>query len=701
MRLRALVREWVALLFVAALCAACGDYGGGSSNENASTPSNGFLDLSASAGGIAAFQSTVYPIVRQYCATCHAGSGPGSPHIAHSDVATAYRAITGQGKVNLGSPASSRIVVKVSALAHNCWSNCADDGAALAVAIQAWADAVNYGDGGVTVDGALASRSQSLADGIIDTGGERYTGNLVALYEFKEGSGSVAHDTSGNMPPIDLTLRDQVDWMTSWGVDFEAGTLIATAQASRRIYDRIADPEVGTQQYTVEAWITPDNIDQGADSAARVVTYSGNGNSFMLAQSEYRYQARTRSISTGALDGGFNGLPALNTSDADRDAQDRLQHVVVVYDQFRGRRIYVDGHWTGDVDPIAPGRLWNWDPMQRLALGAEPGNSGMWKGQIRLVAIYAQALTESEIQQNFEAGVGERRLLRFDVAEWMGEGNAVEFTVTDFDPYSYQFCQPTLRSPEPNGSRIANIQIAVNGEIAPSGQGFETIDTTAAATKQELSRQCTIIPKGANGPDGDQFTLVFDHLGGYQNVVVEDDVPLAPIPLDPTPLPVNGIRDFLRINASFASLTGQSRSIAAGTFAEIEQQLPSGHDVRSFVSSQQVAISKLALDYCSALIDGPGRDAFFPGFDFTAPPTTAFATPAQRDLIFDPLFDRMVGDALAMQPSREQVLAELDAMTDRLLVACATPGACTAQRTNAIVKGACAAVLSSAAVTLH
>ena len=46
-----------------------------------------------------------------------------------------------------------------------------------------------------------------------------------------------------------------------------------------------------------------------------------------------------------------------------------------------------------------------------------------------------------------------------------------------------------------------------------------------------------MIPKGASGPGGDQFTLVFEHLGGYQNVVVEDDVPLAPIPLDPSRAP--------------------------------------------------------------------------------------------------------------------------------------------------------------------
>ena len=113
---------------------------------------------------------------------------------------------------------------------------------------------------------------------------------------------------------------------------------------------------------------------------------------------------------------------------------------------------------------------------------------------------------------------------------------------------------------------------------------------------------------------------------------------------------MNGIRNFPRINASFASLTGQSRGVAAATFAEIEEQLPPDYDVRSFVTSQQVAISKIALDYCDALVDGPGRDTFFPGFDFTATPDRGVRDRRmQRDLRLQPAVrsdgGRRAGDA--------------------------------------------------------
>ncbi len=685
-----------ALMCAASLSWACGEWSGSSGSSSTAAPSDGFLDLSASAGGVEAFEATVYPIVRQYCAECHGLNQ--SPLFAQTSVSGSYQALTSQGKVNLANPDASRIVVKLVSFAHHCWSNCAADGATMSAAIQAWADAVSYGSGGVTVEGALASGSQSLGDGVVDTGSERYSGNLVALYEFKEGSGTVARDTSGVDPALPLQLRNGVTWLSSWGVVLDQGFLEGAIGPSRKIYDRIANPSFGTQQYTIEAWVTPDNIDQGGNGPVRIVDYSGNGRNSTLGQAQYDYDVRNRSISGSAIDGGQNGQPSLRTADADQDAQDRLQQVVVTYDQFRGRRIWVDGVFTGDVDPIGPARLWNWDANARLSLGQSDGG---WKGQIRMVAIYSQALTDAQIQQNFEAGVGERLLLRFDVSQWMGGGSAVEFVVTDFDPYSYLFCEPTLRTPNPNGSRVANIGIAVNGEIASSGQGFATVDTTANSTKQELSRQCTVIPKGSGGPTSDQFTLIFEHLGGYQNVVVEGPIDPAPIPLDPDPRPANGIRDFARLNASFASVTGQSRSVAASTFAEVKEQLPPAYDVRSFATAQQVAIAKVALDYCSALVDGPDRATFFPGFDFAQAANVAFDTVGERDLVFNPLFDRMVGDALLMQPTRAEVRSALDAMTDQLVASCLSSGTCDATRTTAIVKGACAAVLSSGAVTLH
>lgn len=682
----------------ALLALACGDFSGGSGGD-APAGGGGVIDLTSGSESVEAFEATLHPMLRQYCASCHEGNGPGSPHFAQSNVTASHQALVGQGKVNLTTPGASRLVVKVASLAHHCWSECADDGAALAAAIADWAARIDHA-GGVGVDGALASSAVAFGDGVVDTGAERYSRNLLALWEFKEGNGSVARDTSGVAPAIDLALTGNVRWLSNWGVAFDQGMLLGSAAASRKLYDAIADPAAGTQQYSVEAWATPANIVQ--EGPARVVSYSRNSNSrnFTLGQVQYTYNVRNRSIHVDAQAGGQNGGPDLQTSDADRDAQDRLQHVVVTYDQFRGRRVYVDGVFTGDADPIGAARLWNWDPAHRVVMGDEVGGGRAWLGQLRLVAIYRQALTDAQIRQNFQAGVGERLLLRFDVSPWLGSGSAVEFIVSDFDGYSYLFCQPTLRTPNPNGTRIANLRIAVNGQLAASGQGFVGIDTAAVDTRQELSRQCTVIPKGS-GPDGDRFTLVFEHLGGFLNVVVEDPVDPASIPLDPEDRPRNGIRDFQRLNASFASITARDPGVASQVFAEIEEQLPSGYDARSFASSQQVAIAKLALEYCDALVEGPGRGAFFPGFDFSARADVAFASAAARDRIFVPLYDRAVGQDLRMQPTRAEVRAALDGLVDELTAGCASGADCSATRTRTIVKGSCAAVLASAAVALH
>ena len=94
------------------------------------------------AAGQAIFETTVYPLTRQYCVQCHAGSGPGFPHIAHPDVETAFRAVVDNQKVKLQDPQRSRLVRRLADDRHFCWSNCQQNADTMQAAIQAWADAV-------------------------------------------------------------------------------------------------------------------------------------------------------------------------------------------------------------------------------------------------------------------------------------------------------------------------------------------------------------------------------------------------------------------------------------------------------------------------------------------------------------------------------------------------------------------------------
>jgi hypothetical protein len=675
--------------------AACGDFGGAAQGTQ-SGPGSVF-DPSAIPGGQAAFEATVYPLVTQYCSSCHAGAGPGSPHFANPSAATAYTEILRQSKVNLGSPDQSRIVRKIIDEQHLCWTtDCDADGLALQQAVATWADMVDFGEGGVSVGESLSSSTLMLSDGTEDSSSERYNDNIIAMWDFKEGAGGVAFDQSGLSPAIDLALQGEITWLSAWGIQIESGIARAMGNGSRKLHERIADPETGSGQYSVEAWIT--NATTTLEGPARIITYSANAGSrnFGLGQVLYNYDFRNRSVSPNI---GSNGTPALLTYDADQDLQDRLQHVVITYDLFRGRRIYVDGRWTDDVDEEMPGRLWNWSGGHVFALGNEPSLDRQWEGQVRFVAIYDHALTEAQIQQNFDAGVGKRLSMSFDVSRWAGPGSAIEFTVSEFDNASYMFCQPTFRTPTPAGFRLAHVRIAVNGVLAPTGQGFVTLDTPITETRQELTRRCAVIPKGT-GPLTDQFTIVFEHLGGFQNLIDEPDPPPVVVMLDPSARPNHGLRDYARIRESMADVTGVDPLLPAieATFSELEQQLPSAYDVRTFVSSHQVGISKLALEFCDALVESNGlRTTFFGDFPFSSD-TTVFADVNRRNQVADALYDKMLGTGLAGQPTRAETRGDLSTLVDALLTGCAP---CDQVRTRTIVKGECAAVLASAAVSMH
>ena len=584
------------------------------------------------------------------------------------------------------------------------------NGMEMEAAIASWAETLALaapppGSGGTPGSGGavdlIASDPLKLGDGEEDLGAERYSDHLIAFYDFKEGTGAIAHDTSGVAPAMDLTLTG-ASWMSNYGIQIETGKASATRLASKKLYDLIADVNTGSQQYSVEAWAIPANTTQ--EGPARIITYSGNSGTrnFHLGQTLYTYDFRNRSVLPAINN---NGNPALVTYDVDRDLQATLQHVVITYDQYRGRRIYVDGLFTDDVDEQGPGRLWNWDPNHTFVLGNEPSNDRLWLGKLQLVAVYNLALTQAQIEQNYDAGVGKRLILRFDVSRWAGAGSFVEFMVSELDAFSYLFCQPTFVSPNAAGFRVSNLRVAVNGVVPVSGQSFQSVDALVTEPRQLLSRQCSIIMKDHGAAD-DVFSVEFESLANFQDPVDPGPPPVPPIEVFGGPLPREGLRDFDRVNTTMASLTGVDPNSASvrDTFTELEQQLPGTFDLRTFSSSQQVGIAKLALEYCDSMVESTAlRTAFFgtaPAFQFDQPVGTAFSDQAKRDLVIDRLVDRMFNASVAYQPNRDEVRPVLDGLISELTAACATQ-TCDAARTRNIVKGLCAAVLSSAAVTVH
>ena len=695
----------------------CGDYSGSSTDTSfvSNNLGSGLPESISVTLQVESFEQTVYPVLRQNCVGCHSGSGPGSPQFAHPDSTTAWSAVVDNQKVNFSDPISSRLVRKLSVNFHECWTDCASDADAMLMEIVAWLDAIEAAggsSGAVDVSG-LVSNTRQISDGVEEVGSDRFDTGIIARWDFKEQTGMTAFDTSGVAPAMDLALEGP-ELMSSYGIDVASGRAIATVDSSRKLFDRIASQDGGSQGYSIEMWIANGNTTQ--EGPARIMTYSRSTGSrnFMLGQSLYQYSIRNRAFTR---DSNNNGNPTLITYDVDQDAQSTLQHIVVTYDQLVGRRIYVNGVWTEDEDPIDAGRLWNWDPSHQLVLGNEVSNDRQWIGQIRFAAIFDRPLPLDAIRQNFEAGVGKRLTLSFDVSEWTGGTSSIEFSVTELDGYSYLFCQPTFVTDTGSVVRVENLQISLNGIIPVSGRNFANMSALVTSSRQLLSRQCSVLG-GLVDPNTDVFELTFEQLGIFQDPIIVFDPPPPPGEIFGDPVPTSGMRNFARVNASMSEVTRVDPQVPQvdDTFKSIVQQLPSGADLRTFVSANQVGIVKLGIEYCDVLVgDGDPsnqvlRDQFFANagnFGWNMSPALAFADPNDVDLITDPLLDEIVGAGLRGQVTGVSARARVEALLDQLIVdlsaTCGGDGEppCDGDYTKSVVKGVCTSVLASAALHIH
>ena len=641
------------------------------------------------------FNQHVYPVVQQYCADCHneTSATAQSPFFASNDLASAYQAAT--RVINLDQPELSRIVVRLGSEFHNCWSDCQSNSNTMREAINAFREQIPLSQ----VDEAMVtSKALRLTDGVVASNGGRFESDMIALYQFKTGSGNIAYDTSGVSPAANLTLTGDIDWLGSGGLVFNNGKAQASTATSKKLHDLIT----ATGEFTVEAWLTPANVVQ--EGPARIISYSAGDDqrNFTLGQSQYNYDFMLRTAATSV-----NGEPALSTPDADEVLQASLQHVTLTYSQANGRRIYVNGNLI-DVsdDEISP--LASWDSSFALILGREASNNHVWQGNIRLLAIYNAALTTEQVQQNFEVGVGERFFLLFSIGDLIDLANTyLMFEVSEFDSFSYLFSKPALVNLDQQALAqplaIQGINIGINGQESQQGQAYANFEQTIAgqtslATPLSLSPLGTIFPI-EKGPEQDEFFLSFERLGQHSNIKVEADLVLTPTTFDSSDSADIGIRNFAEIFASMSALTGvaQNNAKVFDVYRVIQRQLPGIDNIETFISAQQMAITQLAIAYCDSAIENDSlRSAWFPNLNFSQAPASAFA-PSTRNQFVEPLLNRLMPLEPSSQPMKSQVGTEIGNLIDRLSQCNGV--SCDGQRTRTIAKSSCAAVLASA-VTL-
>jgi hypothetical protein len=674
----------------------------------------------------AAFQTTIYPVVTQYCQRCHAPTAltPQQPYFASADVNEAYS--NAQAKIDLAdaNPTNanppvpctvsatattclSRFVARLATDHHNCWSDCTTDAQVMLTAIEQFADPIPL----TTVDQSLViSKALTMYDGTVASGQNRYTTSQIALYEFKTGTGTIAYDTSGVEPELDLNLTGNYTWDAGWGVVFAPNSKAqGTTTASAKLYNAITS----TGEFSIEAWVSPANV---AQTGANIVSYSGGPTvrNATLSQKAFQYQANVRSSVTDT-----NGAPPLVTNPNNMLAQAALQHVVMTYDPVNGRKIYVDGVFSGDVDAAGGGTLANWDNTFALVLADEtsdPQGKNQFQGELRMVAIHNRALTLAQIQQNYAAGVGQKYFLLFNVTTLTGVPQSyVMMTVSLNDNYSYLFTNPTFISLDPtqtpNAIPISGIRIGINGTEPTVGQSYIPLNTTITTAQYNSTTGQLLSSVGAvialqNGPASDQFFLSFAQIG-TQTHVYTDPTYAVPAPVPGPAAPDLGVRTFERLAQSMAKVTGvpMTDTNVSQVYSTVLSALPPVPDLTAFSAANQTAISQLAIAYCSEMVNTQATAFFGAGFDATQGGTYFSApinTNSHRDQVINALYTNLVGGTisanLATQPSFASVQTELDSLITNL-----TPAnyANTPNRSGVVTKAACAALLGSASTLVQ
>src|SRR6267378_3342927 len=610
------------------------------------------------------YQATVYTLTSKYCVRCHSSTASAdtmqSPYFADPTLPPtlpiAYPAaipkidFTGCIPSTTGSApgacgTNSRFYQRLLTDNHNCWDNCASDAAQMLAQIQAFAKMLTPAN----IDPSLVvSKALSLSQGTIASGANRYDADTIAKYEFQTGSGYTAYDTSGIDPAADLTITGNVLWSGGWGINVGAGGKAqASTSGSAKIYNLIQ----ATGEFSVEAWVAPALV---AVDKSYMVSYSGGDTlrNFTLGQTNQDYDFMLRGSKSD-----LNGMMQLKTPDAAMLLQASLQHVVLTYDPVNGRQIYVNGVNANVPDPQKGGTISNWDSTFALVLGNEVSGDRSWQGLINFVAIHSRAMSATQVMQNFNAGVGQRFYMLFNVSAVTGVSQAyIMLTASQYDSYSYMFYQPTFISLDPtvkpNNIPVKGMRIGINGTIPQVGQAFIPMNTTVTAAGytaqgEVLSTIGTVIGL-QSGPLTDQFFLTFDQLGSQTHVVVEPP-PTAPPPA-PGPVAADiGIRTFAQVNSTLSQLTGvpTTNSTVNATYMAVQQQLPANPTLEGFSSSHQVGIAQLAIQYCNVAVNTPSLQSQLFGTNLSP---TQFTSQSGINTVTSALANRLLGTGLNSQP---------------------------------------------------
>ncbi|OUR88395.1 hypothetical protein A9Q81_23950, partial [Gammaproteobacteria bacterium 42_54_T18] len=318
----------------------------------------------------------------------------------------------------------------------------------------------------------------------------RVTLDLVAEYNFLEGSGSTVNDVSEVTPALNLTIdnAENTQWLECGGLSVNSTALISSGVPATKIIDGVKASEA----LTVEAWITPASTSQSGP--ARIVTLSDGGykRNVTLGQNKGVYQTRLRTTTAG--DNGTS--PYVETSSNVAMSLIDPTHVVFTRDASGNAITYING--VASVTKTVDGSVSSWDDTMQFALANEIGTDRNWLGKLFHVAVYDRALSTAEVIQNLNMGVvgtcGQAPSADFSFEKVT---NGVEYTV-DFDAgASYDVDGSIVNYAWDFGDGSSATGVNISHTFANAGQYTVTLVTTddQGATDQ-MSQMVVVLASG-------------------------------------------------------------------------------------------------------------------------------------------------------------------------------------------------------------
>lgn len=418
----------------------------GTSGDNGSNSGNGG-NVDVQALSVQAFSQTTHNLTKQRCVTCH-GSFQQPLH-AVSDATQAHDTLINQNKVDFNNIAQSRMVQKLRAGNHNCWSDCQANSVEMEDSIQDWKD---------ERDRLIAAAGGSTTG---DDGGNG--GNEPAYPNLTSESQVLAQELSNNMS--------------------DDGNVVMKAESAMLGAPMISGAENGVNYF----W-TPDNnntLFQNNDNAA--------GSAFMnfaVSQSnQYKMYARVDAPSTS--DNSFhvrvvqNNFPVTNFFE---------WHI----DQTSGYEWRELSHTSNQAD-VAFFLAGN----NTYTLEVKTREDGTKMSDVVLSG-------DPNFDPNtYSTAV--KTTLTYDLSGILNvQGVTFKVDFEEYDMYSYKFSNPRIETSTVN-VYVKNIKLIINGSYNPQHATYTLVDGVATPLNGVLSSSALVALKD-QGLDYDKVSFSFEIL---------------------------------------------------------------------------------------------------------------------------------------------------------------------------------------------